>query len=320
MTVRSRPLDPPRPPEPSESEAKSARDGVGLGILAYSLWGCFPLFFALFDGVPALEVLVHRILWSCVFLIMIVTLLGRWQAVLAGIRRPGALLPVAGCAVLIAANWGLFIYAVETARVLQASLGYFITPLVNVALGMVAFQERLGRWQAMAILFAVAGIVLQLIWLGRLPWISLCLAASFGTYGLLRKKVVLDGLSGLLVETALLAPVTLGAFLWLTTTGTSHFTQSLSTGALLMASGIITTLPLLAFAGAARRLRLATLGFLMYLNPSLQLFIALVVFGEPLNHAQLATFLLIWIGLVIYSLSTWQTHHRTTHVGRSTQQ
>ncbi|WP_110665404.1 EamA family transporter RarD [Salinicola halophilus] len=293
-----------------------ARAGVGLGLLAYTLWGCFPLFFALFGAVPAAEVLLHRILWSCVFLMGVVTLLGRWPGVCVGIRRPGTLLPVAGCAVLIATNWGLFIYAVETSRVLQASLGYFITPLVNIGLGMLALRERLGRWQAVAIGFAVGGIVLQLIWLGRLPWISLALAATFGTYGLLRKRIALDGLSALLAETALLAPVTLGAFAWLTATGTSHFTQSVSTGALLITSGVVTTLPLLAFAGAARRLRLATLGFLMYVNPSLQFLIALVVFDEPLSQAQSATFVLIWIGLAIYSVSTWRAHRRQRSVRR----
>lgn len=303
--------------DPGKRDDDDARRGVVFGLLAYGMWGCFPLFFALFDGVPAWEILLHRILWSCAFLVLTVTALKRWRVVVAGVRRPGTWLPVAGCACLIALNWGIFIYAVETGRVLQASLGYFITPLVNVALGMLVFKERLGRWQGVAIALAGAAIGLQLVWLGRLPWISLLLAASFGSYGLMRKRVALDGLTGLLAETALLAPLTLGIVAWLSWTGASHFTQGASTGVLLVASGVVTTLPLLAFAGAARRLKLATIGFLMYINPSLQFLIALWVFGEPLSMAQLSTFVLIWIGLAIYSLNTWLAH-RDYRRGRET--
>ncbi|MBU2953824.1 EamA family transporter RarD [Marinobacter sp. F3R08] len=282
--------------------------GVWYGLSAYTIWGCFPLFFALFDGVPAFEILIHRIIWSCVFLALVITGLRRWPAVRTALASPAQLWRVLACALLIAANWGIYIYSVETRHVLQASLGYFLTPLVNVALGMLVLHERMGWWQMVAVVLAGIGILIQLAMLGELPWISLALAISFGTYGLVRKQVQLDGLSGLFVETLLLLPVGLLTFGWLAGEGMSHFGVSAYTGGLLMASGIVTAIPLLLFAGAARRLRLATLGFLMYINPTLQFVIALVVFGEPLSDIQLMSFMVIWVALGLYSWSSW--HYR----------
>ncbi|EWG99506.1 membrane protein [Halomonas sp. BC04] len=184
-----------------------AAKGVAFGLTAYVMWGCFPLFFALFQGVPAFEVLIHRIIWSCLFLVGLVTVMNRWRPIRQALSEPRRLGRVLGCAVLIAINWGLYIYAVETRQVFQASLGYFLTPLVNVALGMLVLRERMAGLQSLAVLIAATAIVIQLILLGELPWISLSLALSFGTYGLLRKQVPLDGLSGLFVETLLLLPL-----------------------------------------------------------------------------------------------------------------
>ncbi|WP_104204147.1 EamA family transporter RarD [Billgrantia saliphila] len=290
---------------------REATRGVAFGLAAYGMWGCFPLFFALFQGIPAYEVLIHRIIWSCLFLVALVTILKRWGPIRSALAEPRRLGRVLGCALLIAINWGLYIYAVETRQVFQASLGYFLTPLVNVALGLLVLRERLATLQRLAILLAGAAIVIQLLLLGELPWISLTLALSFGTYGLLRKQVPLDGLSGLFVETLLLLPLGLLALAWLSLAGLSHFLAAPYATLLLVASGVITALPLLAFAGAARRLRLATLGFLMYLNPSIQFFIALLVFREPLSPIQLATFMLIWLGLALYSWSAWNERARS---------
>lgn len=280
--------------------------GVGYGLTAYLMWGCFPLFFALFEGLPAWEILIHRVLWSCVFLAVLITLLRRWTPVTTALSRPHRLGRVLACALLIGLNWGIYIYAVESRQVFQASLGYFLTPLVNVALGMLVLRERMTLLQGIAVGLATVAIAIQLIGFDQLPWITLTLAISFGTYGLLRKQVPLDGLSGLFVETLLIFPLALLAISWLTSSGASHFMDDSTTTALLIASGVITALPLMAFAGAARRLRLATLGFLMYLNPTIQFFIALVIFQEPLSSAQLGTFVLIWIGLALYSWSAWQ--------------
>lgn len=280
--------------------------GVAYGLAAYTMWGSFPLFFALFDGVPAFEILTHRIIWSCAFLAGVITVLGRWSAVREALANRRGLWPVLGCAVLIAANWGIYIYAVESRQVLQASLGYFLTPLINVALGMLVLRERMARLQGVAVVLAGAGILIQLATLGSVPWITLMLALTFGTYGLLRKQVSLDGLSGLFVETLLLLPLGLLTFSWLAIDGRSHFIASGSTTALLLASGAVTALPLLAFAGAARRLKLSTVGFLMYINPTLQFFIALMIFREPLSQVQLASFVVIWCALALYSWSSWQ--------------
>lgn len=280
--------------------------GVGFGLVAYLTWGCFPLFFALFDGVPAFEIVLHRILWSCLFLAVLITLMRRWSPVTAALRQPKRLGRVLACAVLIGLNWGIYIYAVETQHVLQASLGYFLTPLVNVALGVIVLRETMVKAQLAALGLATVGIGMQFFLLNELPWLSLMLAFSFGTYGLFRKQVPLDGLSGLFVETLLLLPLALLVFAWLSAQGLSHFTDTPQATGLLIAAGVVTALPLLAFAGAARRLRLATLGFLMYINPSIQFLIALLVFHEPLSTVQLATFGLIWVGLGLYSWSAWQ--------------
>ncbi|WP_404364375.1 EamA family transporter RarD [Marinobacter sp.] len=284
-----------------------ATKGAIFGLSAYSMWGCFPLFFALFEGVPSYEVLIHRIIWSSIFLAVVVTLLRRWPLIRNALAQPRKLGRVLACAVLIGINWGLYIYAVETHRVLQASLGYFLTPLVNVALGMLVLGERMVRLQAVAVGLAAVGILIQLFLVGTLPWISLVLAGSFGTYGLFRKQVELDGLSGLFVETLLLLPLGLLVLTWLSSLEASHFGENNRTTFLLMSSGIVTALPLLAFAGAARRLRLSTLGFLMYINPTLQFFLALWVFNEPLSAIQLASFVIIWTALGLYSWSSWDS-------------
>ncbi|MCE8031779.1 MAG: EamA family transporter RarD [Halomonas sp.] len=293
------------------SNDREATRGVGFGLAAYIMWGCFPLFFALFEGVPAFEVLIHRIIWSCLFLVGLVTLLKRWGPIRKALGEPRRLGRVLGCALLIATNWGLYIYAVESRQVFQASLGYFLTPLVNVALGMLVLREAMAGLQRVAVVLAGIAIVIQLVLLGELPWISLTLALTFGTYGLLRKQVPLDGLSGLFVETLLLLPLGLMALAWLSASELSHFLTGPRITLLLIASGVITALPLLAFAGAARRLRLATLGFLMYLNPTIQFFIALLVFRESLSLVQLATFLLIWASLALYSWSAWNSRPRS---------
>ncbi|WP_323750172.1 EamA family transporter RarD [Marinobacter sp.] len=279
--------------------------GVAYGLAAYTLWGSFPLYFALFEGIPAWEVLIHRVVWSCVFLAVVISLLKRWSPVKAALKQPKRLGFVLGCAVFIALNWGIYIYAVETRQVMQASLGYFLTPLVNVAMGLLILDERISRLQVVAVVLAAVAIVYQIVLLGELPWITLVLAFSFGTYGLMRKKVELDGLSGLFVETLLLLPLGLLALAWLSAQGLSHLSDSTGSALLLLSSGIVTAIPLLAFAGAARRLRLSTVGFLMYINPTLQFLIAMFIFHEPLGTEKLISFVMIWLALAIYSWSAW---------------
>ncbi|MGO2007851.1 EamA family transporter RarD [Vreelandella alkaliphila] len=295
---------------PPASRDPEAVKGVMFGLTAYIMWGCFPLFFALFDGIPAFEILIHRILWSCLFLVGLISILRRWTPVVSALVEPKRLGRVLACALLIAFNWGLYIYAVESKQVLQASLGYFLTPLVNIALGVLVLREVMARLQLVALGLASLAIAIQFVMLGELPWISLLLALSFGSYGLFRKQVPLDGLSGLFVETLLLFPLALIALTWLSWQGESHFIHNVPMSTLLIISGVLTALPLMAFAGAARRLRLATLGFLMYINPSIQFLIAIIIFGEPLGLIQLATFVMIWASLALYSWSSWQSRSR----------
>jgi chloramphenicol-sensitive protein RarD len=200
---------------------------------------------------------------------------------------------------------------VETRHVLQASLGYFLTPLVNVAMGLLILGERISRLQVVAVTLAAVAILYQFVLLGELPWITLVLAFSFGTYGLMRKKVELDGLSGLFVETLLLLPLGLVTLAWLSSEGLSHFGGTSYSTLLLLSSGAVTAIPLLAFAGAARRLKLSTVGFLMYINPTIQFLIALFVFHEPLSTAKLVSFSMIWVALGIYSWSAWDQRGRS---------
>lgn len=294
---------------PDKPSSETAR-GVVYGIAAYAIWGCFPLFFSLLQGIPAWEILVHRVVWCCVFLVVLITALGRWDAIGTALSRRRGFGRVLACALLIGANWGIFIYAVETRQVLQSSLGYFLTPLVNVALGILVLKERMAALQRWAVGLAGIAIAIQFMLIGQLPWIALLLALTFGTYGLLRKQIALDGLSGLFVETLLLLPLGLLALAWLLITGNSHFLDEGMQSALLMASGVVTALPLMAFAGAARRLRLGTVGFLMYINPTMQFLTALIIFREPLSSVQMVSFAMIWVALALYSWSAWRTHRR----------
>lgn len=290
-----------------DEQGRRQRVGVAYGVAAYSIWGGFPLFFSLFEAVPAWEVLLHRVVWACVFLIVLVTAMGRWAVLRAAFSARTQWARVAVCAVLIAVNWGVFIYAVTTQHALQASQGYFLTPLINVALGAWVLGERLYALQWGAIALAAAAIVMQVVWQGEVPWLGLVVAITFGVYGLVRKQIALDGLSGLFLETALLTPVALAVFVWQLERGVSHFTDSWWMAALLLGSGVLTAVPLLFFAEATRRLRLATVGLLLYLNPTVQFVIAVWVLGEPLLLPQLAGFVLIWLALVLYSVSAlWQ--------------
>lgn len=290
---------------PATSPNREATLGVFYGFTAYILWGTFPLYFMLFDAYPTWEVFMHRIIWSCVFLALVISLLGRWQTVIMALINPKALGYVVACAILIAINWLVYIYSVSTRQVLQASLGYFLTPLVNVGLGMLILRERITVWQGVAIVMAALAVLYQLVLLGIFPWISLALAFSFGTYGLMRKKVALDGLSGLFVETLLLLPFGLLAWGAVSMLGLSNFHHNPSTVILFISVGIASAVPLLAFAGGARRLSLTTLGFLMYINPTMQFLIARFVFEEALSFELLVSFLVIWLALALYSCSAW---------------
>ncbi|MBQ1657732.1 MAG: EamA family transporter RarD [Rhodocyclaceae bacterium] len=291
----------PASPVPPEAAHERARKGVFYGMSAYLLWGFFPFYFSLYQDVPAWEIVLHRILWACVFLVLLISILRRWRTMRDIFRVRSYLGRAFACAVLIALNWGIYVYAIETRHSLQGSLGYFLTPLVNVALGACFLRERLSAPQWLAIAIAAAAIVMQTVWMNEMPWLAIGLAATFGLYGLIRKQLALDALSGLFLETALLTPAALSVFVWQCLNHTSHFGANWQSTALFLASGVLTAIPLLLFAAASQRLRLSTLGFLLYINPSIQFCFALFYFGEPLHTPQLVSFACIWVALALYS-------------------
>lgn len=278
----------------------AARGGLLLGLSAYAIWGVLPLYFRWLGGVPALEVLAHRVVWSLALLLIVVTAMRRWSAVRAAVTgRTMAML--AASALLIATNWLIYIWAVNNHQTLAASLGYFINPLVNVALGVAVLGERLRRWQGVAIAVAAIGVIAMAIGAIETLWISLTLALSFGFYGLVRKMVAIDSLGGLTIETALLTPPSLIYLLMVAKGGSGAFGGDAVLNAKLVALGIVTAAPLLMFAEAARRLPYSTLGLLQYLAPTLQFIVAVAVFGEALRPLHLLVFGLIWAGCALFA-------------------
>lgn len=293
---------PPLAVGPPTGAGRTARAGVLYGIAAYGTWGLFPLYFKAVAYVPALEVVCHRVVWSLAFLAALLALRGDWRAVPRALRCRRTLATLGLTALLIACNWVLFVWAVANQQLLQASLGYYINPLLNVLLGCVFLGERLRRWQTISVVLAGVGVAYLTVAYGQLPWIALVLAATFGFYGLLRKTAKADALVGLSVETTLLAPLAAAYLLYQMAHGQAVFLAgSARSDLLLMAAGAVTATPLLWFTAAARRLPYSTLGFMQYLAPTGQFLLAVLAFGEPFRPAQLVTFGCIWIALVIFS-------------------
>ena len=285
------------------TRATGSRSGVVLGLAAYVMWGLFPLYFRLLDAAGAVEIVLHRTVWSLLACAVMVTVVRAWPVVRSLTRRQALLLGAA--AVVLAINWGVFIWAVNSGQVVETSLGYFINPLVSVLLGVLVLGERMraAQWAAIGIATVAVGVLTYDY--GRPPWIAVALAASFGSYGLIKNRVGrgVGALPGLTVETAVLAPVALAGLLWLGTTGRSTFTaEGAGVTLLLMASGVLTALPLLLFAGAARRVPLSTLGLLQYITPVMQLLVGVLAFGEPMPPLRLAGFALVWVALAVFTV------------------
>ncbi|MEZ0244946.1 MAG: EamA family transporter RarD [Sphingomonas sp.] len=274
------------------------RKGLMLAIGAYVFWGVLPLYIHLLRSVPSLQLLAHRVVWSALLLIGIVLLLGRWGAMLKA-ARGRTLLYLLASTVMIAINWLVYIWAVQNDHLIEASLGYFINPLVNVALGMAVLGERLRRLQGVAIAIAAVGVAIMGASGGAL-WISLTLAVSFGLYGLIRKVAAIDALGGLTMETLLLAPLCLAWLVHEGAAGTGVWGESPWLDLMLVLAGLVTALPLLMFAAAARRMAYSTIGLLQYIAPTLQFLMAVLLFGEPLHTAHIVTFALIWTGCALY--------------------
>jgi chloramphenicol-sensitive protein RarD len=283
--------------------------GIALGLLAYGMWGFFPLFFRQLANVPPMDVLSNRAVWACVFVGLLLTLRRQWRNVAAVFRSGRQLLMLAVAALLIGTNWLVFLWAVANQQVVASSLGYFLTPLLNVLLGLLVLKEHLNRLEWLSVALALTAIANEIIAIGGLPWVSLILAGTFGTYGLVRKQLPVDAVSGLWLETLAMLPVCGLYAWWQAQNGNSVFTgHDLMTTGLLIGSGALTALPLLAFAAAAQRLDLATVGMLMYINPTLQFVTAIWLFGEPMKSVQLVSFGLIWLGLLVFSWSAWKKY------------
>jgi chloramphenicol-sensitive protein RarD len=288
-----------------------ARRGLVHGITAYVLWGIVPAYWKLLREVSPVEVIAHRVVWGLVAFAVIVALAGVGPTVRAALRDPRTLAVMALSGTLLVINWGTFIAAVATGHLLDASLGYFINPLVSIALGMVVLGERLRPLQWLAIACAVAGVVIRTYLLGHAPWISLVLAASFGSYGLVRKLAKVDALVGSAVETTVVAPVAIAYLIVLAARGGGGLGHaSVAIQLLLLSTGLVTALPLLLFNSAARRLPLSTVGFLQYLAPTGQ-FVLAQIYGEPFAPEQWLAFGLIWLGLAIFSLDLIRALSRT---------
>jgi chloramphenicol-sensitive protein RarD len=282
-----------------------SRLGVFYGVAAYGLWGVFPVYFKAVADVPALEVVAHRVMWSVPFLVPLVILRHGVGAALAALRSRVTLLTLCATTVLIAGNWLVFVLAVTRGQVMQASLGYFINPLFSVLLGFVFLRERLRPWQTFSVLLAAVGVAHLTLAGGQFPGYALFMATSFGLYGLLRKVVRVDALLGLAVETALLWPIA-AAFLayWMLAGDAAFGASGGRTSLLLFAAGPVTALPLVLFAAAARRLRLATVGFLQYIAPTGHFLLAVLAYGEPFDAAHRIAFACIWVALAIYSVDS----------------
>jgi chloramphenicol-sensitive protein RarD len=282
-------------------EKRQQSAGVAAAGSAYLIWGLFPLYFHALQGVPAGEVLAHRVVWSALFMAALVTLLRRWPSVLVQLRRPGTLKTLTASALFISLNWLVYIWAVQAGRVLEASLGYFITPLFSVLLGVVFLREPLSRRQVAAVALAAAGVLWLVLWVGKVPWVALTLAGSFGLYGLIRKQLAVDAIAGLLAEVVVLAPLAAGWLLWLTWRGEGHLGSTPMVTTLLLLTGVVTAVPLLLFAVGVQRLTLATVGLLLYVNPTTQFSLAVWRFGETFTTAHAIAFGCIWVSLALYS-------------------
>ena len=290
-------------PTLSDRTAKSYETlGLIAGVACFTTWGLIPIYWKLIASVPATEILAHRFVWTTAFLSTVLSWQGRWNEVVANVRSRRALIYCLTGGLAIATNWFLFIWAVNIGRVVETSLGYFMTPLMNVLFGALFLRERLTRWQFISVLLALLGVLNLTFGYGRFPWIAVSLCLSFGLYGLLRKKSGTAAIPGLFIETILLLPLAIIFLIYLQRSNALVFGRvGWRISFLLVTTGVVTAVPLFWFGYATRHLRLITVGFLQYLSPIGSFFLGIFLFREPFTRGHLITFILIWIALAIFT-------------------
>ncbi|QDC26779.1 EamA family transporter RarD [Georgenia yuyongxinii] len=313
---------PPGVPRDPAPPGGTDRVGLALGLSCYLLWGTFPLYFRLLDQASATEIVAHRAVWSLGFCLLALVLMRSMRAFGEVLRRPAMLAQLAVAAVLVASNWLVYVYGVNSGRTVDAALGYFINPLVTVLLAVLVLRERLRPLQWVASGIGAAAFVVIAVGYGELPWIALTLAVTFGLYGLAKNRVgrTVGALPGLAVETTVLFPVAVGYLLWLGATGAGTFGAAgpdrVSHMLLLLAAGPLTAVPLLLFGAAARRLPLSVVGMLQYVTPVLQLLVGVALFREPMPPERWAGFVLVWVAIALLTLDGWR-HRPSGRSGRS---
>jgi chloramphenicol-sensitive protein RarD len=297
-----------------ESPEKRARDGIVSAFIAYFLWGVLPLYFIVVKDVPAFEVLAHRIIWAVPFGALIIHLRQQWPEVIGALKHRRTFMFLILSAIFITGNWLVYIWAVQLEQINQASLGYYINPLLFALAGVVIFGEKLRKAQTAAIILAAIGVSILTFSGGEFPAIAFFLGVTFATYGVIRKQVVVGGMPGLFIETLVLLPFALGYLLWIMLSGEAAFSfRDPSLAGILLLAGPLTVTPLLFFALAARRLNLSTLGMMQFIAPTLQFVIA-VIYGEQLTTAHIICFSLIWLAVILFSIDAWRTNRMLARI------
>lgn len=292
-------------------DAQQTRQGIFYALGAYLIWGIAPAYFKLLQKISPGEIMTHRVIWSFFFMLILVSLGRNWNKVKVTLKQPKKVLLLAVSAALVCSNWLIFIWAVNNQHLLEASLGYFINPLLNVLVGMVFLGERFRLLQWVAVTLAACGVLVQLWKFGSVPVIALGLAVTFSLYGLLRKKIAVDAQTGMLLETSWLLPFAALYLFGFADSDTSHLSQNpLSLNLLLIAAGIVTTIPLMLFTAACTRLRLSTVGFFQYLGPTLMFLLAVIFYGEHMTPDKALTFSFIWAALALFIFDALWTLRR----------
>ncbi len=287
-----------------DSNIDSNRAGILYGFSAFTLWGLLPLYWKLLDNVPAFEILTHRIFWSFIFMGLVAVSSGRKRVILDTFRDKKKLLLIFCCGFVISLNWFTYIYAVNSGFVVEASMGYYINPLVVVLLGVTVFREPLGRWKSVALVLAALGVLIIALQYGRVPWIALSLAFTFATYGLIKKIISLDPVSGLVLETFIVMPAALFLIVNLEVTGSGALgTLPFAAILLLAGTGVVTATPLFLYARGIEKTTFSMMGFLQYIAPTITLFLGIFIFGEFFSLPHLVSFCFIWLGLAIFTMA-----------------